>query len=399
MENITFHANSLSEYLSIISSKDIGYGKCYYRGENQKYPCIDSSLVRHYKTKEHKLPLSRKYKSIISDYYEEIGAEINQIQKDYFLAFSQHHRLMTNLIDFTTAPLVALYFACEKESYLSENDIGYVYILNNTSTIDATDLLNKYSFSNIGYVNIFNTLSEYRYGENSKLMFKEFKNLLNDYCADTSIPVSILKEIRDLCLQSDFTNICKEFLSAHDEIFRNCLSEPFSISSDEGITTSLSQEKNNEQLFKFDFFELTLNLIKKYLPDYSFSGDFNIDLYLVLLLLYLNDIIIPDYKIGNSKSPKFPPFPYLIYRTPLKFDRIKNQCGVFVYQCFIEYQPKSEPLFKVIPQPVKPDISIQIHNQKDIIKELDQIGINKRFIYGDFDSTAQYINQRHLYNF
>ena len=37
---------------------------------------------------------------------------------------------------------------------------------------------------------------------------------------------------------------------------------------------------------------------------------------------------------------------------------------------------------------------IQVDNQKEIMKELDMVGINKKYIYGDFDNTAQYINMK-----
>ena len=50
-------------------------------------------------------------------------------------------------------------------------------------------------------------------------------------------------------------------------------------------------------------------------------------------------------------------------------------------------------------QEIKPDIIVEIHNQKKIMKELDMIGINRKYIYGDFDNAARYINDKIIEKF
>ena len=112
-----------------------------------------------------------------------------------------------------------------------------------------------------------------------------------------------------------------------------------------------------------------------------------------LLILFLNDL-----RSCSEKHPaelEFPTIPYFMYKTPLKFDRIKNQNGIFLYQAFMDYSSDDyDAMNGFMVQKINPDIVIQIKNQKEIIKELEMFGINKRYIYGDFDSTAQYINKK-----
>ena len=90
----------------------------------------------------------------------------------------------------------------------------------------------------------------------------------------------------------------------------------------------------------------------------------------------------------------FPKIPYLMYKTPLKFDRIRNQSAVFLYQGFIDYMTNDFQNCAIAIQNVIPDMTIEVRLQKSILAELDLMGINKNTIYGDSDSTAQYINSK-----
>lgn len=107
MDKITEEISSLEEYISVIKKYDLG--NQYLRGENQKYTGITSSLIRSYKPLEKNIGLQDIYQDLLNMYYREVGYKLDKQQEENFLAFSQHHGLKTNLVDFTTAPLVALY--------------------------------------------------------------------------------------------------------------------------------------------------------------------------------------------------------------------------------------------------------------------------------------------------
>lgn len=114
------------------------------------------------------------YTDLLRAYYQEVGYELDKMQEENFLAFSQHHGLKTNLIDFTTAPLVALYFACERDKY--DVDSGYVYILNEEDTVDASEFLRAYSIREHLCHNVFSQLAW-----NRADIVTEFRDLLEKY--------------------------------------------------------------------------------------------------------------------------------------------------------------------------------------------------------------------------
>lgn len=126
---------SLAEYIELISKSE--FQDSYFRGENDKYDKISSSLIRNIDNINDFIGVEEVYDNLQNAYYQEIGYQLDKTQEENFLAFSQHHGLKTNLIDFTTAPLVALYFACEREIYNAAT--GFVYILKKKNTIDASD--------------------------------------------------------------------------------------------------------------------------------------------------------------------------------------------------------------------------------------------------------------------
>lgn len=361
MDKTNEKISSLIEYIDLI--KKYNLHNHYFRGENQKYFSISSSLVRKYNPKKESFGLVDIYYDLLNSYYQEVGYELDKMQEDNFLAFSQHHGLKTNLIDFTTAPLVALYFACEREKY--DVDGGYVYILNKEDTVDASEFLRKYSIKEHLCHNVFSQLAW-----NQHDIVIGFRDLLDTYMGLLSgkNPYDLVKSmVKQIC---DYPQLkkCNAYLKERDKLRKK------------GIDA---------------IGEIPL-LVKKYLPDFDILGGSGIMEFVALYLLFFDDI-----RCSMSKLPSdipFPVLPYFIYRTPLKFDRIRNQNGVFLYQAFVDYQTSCDEMGGFMVQKITPSMTIHINNQKEIMKELDMVGINKKYIYGDFDNTAQYINEKFFGN-
>ena len=107
-------------------------GKYIYRGEPECYKKISSGLYRHLASRGGRPPSP----SVIRENQNRIleGAKEYLHGDDDFktLGFIQHHGGMTNLIDFTSDPFIALFFACES----SHRKDGRVIVLKEKCTED-----------------------------------------------------------------------------------------------------------------------------------------------------------------------------------------------------------------------------------------------------------------------
>ena len=117
-------AGSLLDYIQII--KEQGLDDYISRGENDQYPQIQAAAFRE---NDH-----LDIQSMVDEFQSYIGNSLTEMQRQHFLAFSQHYGLPTNLLDFTYSPLVSLYFACSGNA---EKD-GFVYFLDNKRKVDMT---------------------------------------------------------------------------------------------------------------------------------------------------------------------------------------------------------------------------------------------------------------------
>lgn len=93
-------------------------GGYIYRGEPQCYPKVSSSLYREYPEIETVSFLVESLQSVFlyeAEMYSDAGSYANVDDQLAILIQLQHYGGKTNLIDFTTDYLIALYFACDGE--------------------------------------------------------------------------------------------------------------------------------------------------------------------------------------------------------------------------------------------------------------------------------------------
>lgn len=98
-------------------------------------------------------------------------------------------------------------------------------------------------------------------------------------------------------------------------------------------------------------------------------------------------------KVLEYKSPVYWVnfLPNFVYKPLLTFERAINQRGVFVYQPYFLFTDGVYNFKVLMKQRIWPDIAVVIENKDEILKDLDFMGINKKFIYSDFDHIAEYI--------
>ena len=103
---------------------------------------------------------------MVDEFYREVAYKLEDDKED-FIAFAQHYGIPTNLLDITSSPLAALYFACEKDY----DEDGYIHLLDDVY-IDVTDLIHRFPNKNLIDVVFANTPKELCY---LVPIFKEFK--------------------------------------------------------------------------------------------------------------------------------------------------------------------------------------------------------------------------------
>ena len=355
--------SSLAEYIDVV--KNFNLNGSYLRGEHKRFPRITSSLLRDYTPSHNERGVIDKYSQLLREYYNEIGSELDDLQFNNFLAFSQHHGLKTNLLDFTTAPLVALFFACD--NVLNDDGSGYVYIINRHNAVDASSFLEKHSLDNYIFNNFLKLIEQ-----EDMSAIDDFYHIIECYAGLNSdcSPVSLVTKFMETINNTPQLEISNRYLNDRKQLAK------------QGLDSFLDGFTN---LLKTYFSKI--NILNKNLHTLE---------YIVMMYLYLNDLNTLHIFSDNILDVQFPPMPYLVYKTPLKFDRIRNQSGVFIYQPFIDYKTSDYEVDGLAFQKIVPDFTIEIKKQNSVMNELDALGINRRFIYGDFDNTAKYINSKYF---
>ena len=300
-------------------------------------------------------------------YYREVGHRLSEVERENFTAFSQHHGLVTNLLDVTYAPLTALFMACDKQ----DNEPAYVYIFEDY--IDVTEVLEKFPEQNI--VDLLCSQEKYAVTK----LFDAILKQSNQYQFRQSSLLNCMKDLIDNIYESTITH----GVSYSDLNFKK---------SDDAINATAKCLKCINEPLSFKNIDILRQLIKLITE----TGHIELDIkyysvpeelayiYLVLLVFYL--------RRANKKGiGKY--MPYMVYRPKLTFERARLQQGFFIIQPFKSLYKNNNGI--MLMQDIKHTKSIQVNNPSLILQQLNAIGINKGMMYGDFDNIAKYIRSKY----
>jgi len=358
----------------------------------------------------------------IEEYYSQIGHRLSDVDREHFVAFSQHYGLTTNLLDVTASPMVALFFACYEESCCkykkpNKNTNGKVYIFDNDS-IDITLILSEFQKRGVFNQDVFDRLST-----GSPAIYSTMHDALKKY------------------IEENFFITKKEYMEngtswtpdepkpmANERICRlyNCVLQIYNfrrtntqalgsdlMSNNPGSRLSLQEVKSctfedlksSKESVKSEFFHDLYNGIMQdeFMSDFRdiYLGKFS-DWWTNIYLLFLIYILRTGGNLGKNQAKQLfcdtcmekdlcdnmPNFlPILIYKPQITFDRARLQKGHFIYQPYRKVDKNEIIAF----QYNAPVIEIDIQNTDEILQQLDMIDINLGTIFGDYDNIAKYI--------
>ncbi len=163
--NITRFKEVIERY---VTNSDI-----FYRGQAAKYEEISSSIARDngYLKNEHKV-----YEESIKMKENEFQDLIYPIQR---LAKLQHYGVPTRLIDLTTDPLIALFFAVQNTQ--DEKDDGYIYLYSQEAQqLDSKEVKLSSVLATLDDYNIENIQQQYKSNFDDKVTREEILALSSE---------------------------------------------------------------------------------------------------------------------------------------------------------------------------------------------------------------------------
>ncbi|MGT2923986.1 FRG domain-containing protein [Streptococcus caviae] len=358
--------NTITEFVSLINDSLQSDNKnYYYRGENEYFDYRTPSLY-----------LEESLVYLGSEYYyrtliKEMGDEVllNNVELTRQLAERQHYGAKTRILDITTNPLVALFFAVD----IDNDKDGYVYIYEEENQKEKFD-----SGHTIAIKTALNFIDQKVI--NNFLSYMDFAEKLDKQ--SKSFDISESQTTDDII--SKFSN------NMQFDLIRSCIDDGKKYSEGDDGLYYVVGEKN------FGYYPEDIDCYKSLSQNERehFNDILNSD-YLSNFMELLNQRAMVKEKLI---------YPYKIYKDLKKAhivfiskstERIKQQQGAFIYPCFVNTMDKDfENIKSEINDSIKKKsnsliIKIKSEMKKTIRKELRKFGITEGYIYPDIQHKSK----------
>jgi hypothetical protein len=369
---------SLPQFMEVIENTP---GSVFYRGEDADYAGIMASALRPFKER-HRI---FKQDELLSEFYQATFAGLTPNERESFLAFARHHGIPTNLIDITSNPLIALYFACSG----SPDEDGTVRFFDNYS-IDITDLLKS--------EDIINSLSVYNKLRSDKELRDRFTARLYEFRRKHNIN-GLLEKCAEMIMLLDAVRggeAARRFLDGLHDGYIKAESgswDAVTLKTHKGWYKAAELFSGNT-LARLRGKGARLSIIDKYL---TFIRNDTERVYPALLGEVFG--ILADYAGADNDTPGYgfqeafevSFLPNILYSPLLSFGRAERQTGSFFVQA---YYSANKVLFHESIRSIK-SVRVKAEHKTRFLDALDRMDVNGRTIFKDYDHIAGYVTERY----
>lgn len=401
--------HSVIEYLeSIKDYTGNNSARIYFRGENKIYK---DRIPGIYRTNSNNT--SFKFPKLVSegpheyyyDLFSEFGWSVNGKKLFEQIVDAQHFGAVTSILDITSNPLAALFFAASG----NYEDNGKIYIY--TAKPESVKRYFGHTISLMTYLNFVSNkyINEFILFFNTLLEYISLDSFLGKAIFNREITLSeFLKELENSFKSSPEMYIPEEELKV---FFKNPFIEQKFIIEEEIFEQSMEEAKENI----VDFVKKISPNSKKDLDiieffDFPIAG---LEAYHEYLLKKISEIITGFLNklndISDIADKYIFPFAifedmqksYIVYPSRLN-ERIKNQRGAFIIPGYFSTEKMNineiqnsiqKSLTKSIKE--KTRIVVDSNSKKEILNQLRQLGIDEGFIYPDIEHIAKTISEKY----
>ena len=382
---------NINQFLDEIKKLESKNGNSiFYRGHSDKTYDLEPSIYRKDK-KTNKLLYIENEDKIYRETIAKVPYDFNGKNTIESLVLMQHYGVPTRILDLTTNPLVALYFACVG----NENEDGEVIVFDipeeSICYIDSDKVTILANLAKCGN-NFKYEVENFSQYENK---IKELENKIAKTQTDLIYGFRFSPDFRDFLKKKEA--FLKDFVSNNRFYAQNIVEEI------KKITSEYSERYSSEKEIPFLTNFLLLFSINTLKTLHQERTEYLNELYFKSLLNYIRE-----------DKPYFKPIinPYdikkvLAIKPKLDNPRIVRQHGAFLIfgiqqslSLFGKQTGLAKEMAKISSKWIKRGdssenrIIIEKSKKESILTELDRIGINKSTLFPEIDKVADYIKDK-----